>query len=68
MSNFRKLYPDFAAVERHIQRAQAERAAMVGTWIAEAIVSVVHGVRRLFATPAPARRSRPLVVRASIPR
>jgi hypothetical protein len=69
-NNFRKDYPDFASIERQIRRAQAERAAVLGTWIAEAIVHAARTVRGLFgrSTPAPARRPGRLLVRTSVPR
>jgi hypothetical protein len=71
MSNFKKKYPEFAAIEHHIRRAHAERAAMIGTWLAQAIVDGARGLRGLFAGPdAPVRRGpgRKLVVRASVTR
>jgi len=48
-SNFKKQYPDFAAIEHHIRRAHAERAVALGTSIAEAIVSGARALRGLFA-------------------
>ena len=66
-NNFRKDYPDFASIERHIRRAHAERAIAIAAWIAEAIVGTTRTVRGLFAR-APARRNGRLVVRTSVPR
>ena len=68
MSKFSKQYPDFAAVERHVRRAQAERAVAIGTWIAGALVGLARGTRGLFTRPAPARRGGRLVARASLGR
>ena len=71
-SNFKRQHPDFASIENHIRRAHAERAVVIGTWIAEAIVGVARSLKGLFAGPdarAPAKR-RPrakLVVRTSAP-
>jgi hypothetical protein len=71
MSNFKKKYPEFAPIEHHIRRAHAERAAMIGTVIAAAIVDGTRALRDLFAGPdAPVKRSPrgKLVVRASATR
>ena len=67
-SNFSKRYPEFASIENHIRRAQAERAVTIANWIADAVVASVNATRGLFlrgpAKPAPAR----LIVKASLPR
>lgn len=67
-SQFRSEYPDFAAIERHIRRAHAERAVAVATLIAEAVAGAIKGTRSLFARPRPQARRRGLVVRAAVPR
>ena len=70
-SNFNKRYPEFASIEHHIRRAHAERAVMIGSWIAEALVGGAKALKGLFAGPdATAGRSPRgrLVVRASAPR
>ena len=67
MNRFSQQYPDFAAIERHIRRAQAERAVAIASALANAIVATVRGIRRLAgASPAPAPRAanKRLVVRA----
>ena len=69
--NFKKQYPEFASIEHHIRRAHAERAVMIGTWIAEALVGGVRTLRGLFAGPDVRVKRRPrgkLVVRASLTR
>lgn len=68
-SDFSQRYPEFAAVEENIRRAQAERAVVIGTWFADAIVGAYQGIRGLLsrsaATPLPNTR---MVVKASLPR
>jgi hypothetical protein len=65
MSSFGKRYPDFATVEQHIRRAQAQRAVFIATLIADGIAAVVQALRRLVGTaPAAAQRAKPLVVKA----
>ena len=71
-SNFKKQYPEFASIERHIRRAHAERSVMIGTWIAEAIVGAARSLKGLFTGPdarLPVKRSpRAKLVRASAAR
>ncbi len=45
----KQTYPDFAAIEQHIQRARLERSVMLGQWIANFVVSLGRGVKS-FAT------------------
>jgi hypothetical protein len=68
MSKFSRQYPDFAAIEQQIRRAQAERAVYLANWIAEAIVGASRAARRLFARPAPSAAPRRLVVKAQAAR
>ena len=49
MSSFKDKYPEFAAIEQHIRRANAERSVYIAGVIAEGITSVVRGLRRLAA-------------------
>lgn len=68
-NGFSKRHPDFAAIERHIHRAHAERSVAIGTWIADALAGAATATRRLFSTPAPKARHRGrLVAKASVPR
>ena len=70
--SFRKEYPDFAPVERHIRRAHAERAVAIADALADAILAAMGVIRRLVRSSAPADKrtaaSKPLVVRASLAR
>ena len=69
--SFKSKYPDFAAIEHHIRRAQAVRSVAIATTFADAIFTVTRGLRRLggAVTPALQRgRSGALVVKASVPR
>jgi len=69
--SFKSRYPDFAAIERHVREARAERAVALATMCADAIMAAVRGLQRLAAAAAPAlkRGSRgALVVKASVPR
>ena len=68
MSKFRKEFPDFAAIERHVRRAHAERAVTIAAWIADAIVGTTRGIRDMFGAPPVVRGPRRLVVRTSAPR
>jgi len=45
--DFKTMYPDFAAVESHIQRARAERSVALAHVIAGFITNLVSGLRRL---------------------
>jgi len=69
--SFKSRYPDFAAIERQVRQARAERAVAIATACADAIMAAVRGLKRLAATAAPAlkRGSKgALVVKASVPR
>ena len=61
-------YPEFAPIEQHIRRARAERTVYLATLIADAVVGIVGGMRRLLPAAAPAPRAprgpKPLVVKA----
>ena len=52
MSNFRDRYPDFAAIEQHIRRANAERSLYIAHIIAGMIDTVGRGIRRLLSAGA----------------
>ena len=68
--SFKSRYPDFAAVERHVRQARAERAVFLATLCADAIIAATRGLQRLFSAGGPTlQRSRKggLVVKASIP-
>lgn len=45
--SFKDKYPDFAAIEGHIRRAQAERSVAIATFLAEVIMATVNGVKRV---------------------
>ena len=69
--SFKSRYPDFAAIERHVRQARAERAAAIATAGANAIMAVARGLHRLAAAAVPAlkRGSKgAIVVKASVPR
>lgn len=70
MSNgFNKRYPEFASIENHIRRAQAERAVTIANWIAEAIVGAARVTRDMLSRSAVARLPRASVVaKVSLPR
>ena len=67
MSNFKKQYPEFAAIEKQVRRAQAERAVAIASVLADGIVATVRGIRQMFA-PKPAARTRSggVVVKAAV--
>ena len=46
--DFRTEYPDYAAIEKHIVRARAQRSLAIAQMIADAIEATVRGIRRLF--------------------
>jgi len=49
--SFKNNYPDFAAIEGHIRHARAERAVAIASFLADAILGTVRGIKRLaFAT------------------
>lgn len=68
--SFQSKYPEFAPIEQHIRRANAERAVYIATLIADAALAIVGGLRRLLPASAPAaktaRAPRPLVVKARL--
>ena len=45
--DFKDRYPDFASIEDHIRRAQAERSVAVAHAIASMVVSIGRGFRKL---------------------
>ena len=47
--NFKDKYPDFAAIERHIHVARAERSLEVAQAIVGAVQSCIAGLRKLAA-------------------
>ena len=69
MSSFKKQYPDFAVIEKHIRAAQAQRAVVIASLFADGLVALARGLRRLAgfspAASAPAR-NKPLVVKATV--
>ena len=44
--SFKTEYPEFAAIEPHIRRAQLERSVYLANLLANAIVKAVKGTRR----------------------
>ena len=48
--SFKTEYPDFAAVETHIRRAQLERSVYLANLLSDAIVKTVNGVRKVGTT------------------
>lgn len=45
--DFKEKYPDFAVIERHIKRAQAERSVAVAQLFANGIMAIGRGLRKL---------------------
>ena len=45
--DFKTKYPDFAAVESHIQRARAERSVALAHLIAAVVASLGSGLKKL---------------------
>jgi len=45
--HFKDKYPDFAAIEDHIRRARAERSVAIATWLANAVLGLSGGIKRL---------------------
>jgi hypothetical protein len=45
--DFKYTYPDFAAIEKHIKKAHAERSVALAQVFAEAIMSMGRGLRNL---------------------
>jgi hypothetical protein len=48
--DFKTQYPDFAAVESHIQRARAQRSVALAHFIAGLVASLGSGLRKLSET------------------
>ena len=46
--DFRTEYPDYAAIEKHIVRARAQRSVAIANMLANAVMTVVRGIRRIF--------------------
>ena len=68
MSTFKSQYPDFAAIEAQIRRANAERSVAIATLLANGIVAAHRALGRLFAPKAAARAPNgALLVKASVP-
>jgi hypothetical protein len=73
MNSFKDRYPDFAAIEHHIRRANAERSLYIAHLIVGMIDTVGGGIRRLMslganrAADARAIRSDPFLKR-SVPK
>ena len=49
MNDFKTKYPEFAQVEDLIRKAQLERSVAIATWLADVVVSVGRGIKRLVA-------------------
>ena len=47
--DFKKDYPEYAVIERQIRDARVERAAMVGTLLAEGGLALTRAVQRIAA-------------------
>ena len=45
--DFKTRYPDFAAVEQHVRRAQAERSVYLAHVIVDFIASIGRGFRKI---------------------
>ena len=52
---FSKLYPEYATIEQHIRRAQAERQVVIANAVANGIAGAIRGIGRLFAAKGSAR-------------
>jgi hypothetical protein len=69
MSSFKKRYPDFASIEKHVRRAHAERAVAIASAIANGIMVTVHGIGQMFPSKAAARTARGgVLVKATVRR
>ena len=44
---FKDQYPDFAAIEKHIRRAHAERSVAIAAFLSDVVVTTVRGLKRL---------------------
>lgn len=45
--SFKNNYPDFAAIEGHIRNARAERAVAIASFLSDAILATVRGLKRV---------------------
>ncbi len=45
--SFKDTYPDFAAIQGHIKRANAERSVYIASHLTDAILGAVRGLKRL---------------------
>jgi glutamate-1-semialdehyde aminotransferase len=68
MSTFSTRYPDFAAVEKQVRRAQAQRSVAIAAMIAESVMATMRGLRRLVGVvdSMPPTSVKPLVVKARL--
>ena len=73
--NFKEKYPDFAAIEKHIRDARAERSLAVAVALSELVMSIVKGIKRLALSNStqPFERERQAIaadpfLRRSVPR
>jgi len=66
--SFATQYPDFAAVEKQVRRAQAQRAVAIATMIADGISATIRGARRLvgLADHVQIPDTQPLVIKARL--
>ena len=49
MNDFKTKYPEYASVEDIIRKAQLERSVAIATWLADLVVGVSNGLKRLVA-------------------
>ncbi len=73
--NFKEKYPDFAAIEKHIRAARAERSVAIAVSLAEMLMSFFNAAKRLTGAGAgqPFERDRQAIaadpfLRRSVPR
>ena len=45
--NFKEKYPDFAAIEKHIRDARAERSVAIAVALSGLLMTLVNAVKRL---------------------
>ena len=45
--DFKTEYPEYASIEQHIRRARAERSVYIATMLANGILRLSRGIRRL---------------------
>jgi hypothetical protein len=48
--NIKRDYPDFAAIEKHIVRARAERSLVISHMLVDAFEAIGRGIRNFSAT------------------